>query len=195
MADLAYISDSIPQEEEEWRPVVGWEDLYAVSNWGRVKRLERHVHSASPIGKKAYDRVYRERPLRASPHPRYRYPRVGLIARDGSKSEIYVHTLVCAAFHGPRPADAVVAHCDGSRTNNHASNLRWASRKENVQDAVKHGAIRRGAAHHHAKLSEQDVLYIRANPQGLTIARLAAVFSVSESHIMSIRARSIWKHV
>ncbi|WP_211337689.1 NUMOD4 domain-containing protein [Lentzea atacamensis] len=27
--------------EEEWRPVEGWEGLYEVSSWGRVRSLTR----------------------------------------------------------------------------------------------------------------------------------------------------------
>lgn len=44
----------------------------------------------------------------------------------------YVHRLICEAFHGPCPSDKnTVDHIDRDRTNNHPSNLKWASRTEN----------------------------------------------------------------
>lgn len=44
-----------------------------------------------------------------------------------------VHQLVCEAFHGPKPfPNAVVIHKDENGLNNHESNLKWGTQKENL---------------------------------------------------------------
>lgn len=47
-------------------------------------------------------------------------------------------TMVCLAFHGPKPPDKdVCAHWDDIKHNDKPSNLRWATRKENAEDRVR----------------------------------------------------------
>ena len=67
------------------------------------------------------------------------YPMVQLTSL-GKRKTYRVHQLVCAAFHGEKPfPEAQVRHLDGSRENNHSSNLCWGSPSENACDRVKHG--------------------------------------------------------
>src|SRR5687767_12860617 len=56
-----------------------------------------------------------------------------------------VHALVLECFVGPRPEKHDACHNDGTRTNNVLSNLRWATRKENMRDAVGHGTAQSSA--------------------------------------------------
>lgn len=67
------------------------------------------------------------------------YPAVA-ISHEGLVLTMHVHVLVCTTFHGRAPsADHQVRHLDGTRTNNHADNLAWGTREENMQDALRHG--------------------------------------------------------
>lgn len=43
--------------------------------------------------------------------------------------------IVADAFHGPRPAGAVLRHLDGNPQNDRPQNLRWGTQAENMQDA------------------------------------------------------------
>ncbi len=44
-----------------------------------------------------------------------------------------VHTLVCEAFHGPKPTpDSVVIHINEDGTDNRPENLKWGTQKENL---------------------------------------------------------------
>jgi len=53
---------------------------------------------------------------------------------------VFVHVMVCDAWHGPRPADKPeVRHLNGTATDNRPGNLTWGTHAENMQDAVKHG--------------------------------------------------------
>lgn len=109
-----------PQEEEEWRPVLGFPG-YCVSNFGRV-RSERRVFSPS-------------RDTQG-----YRFVRLRL---DGKSFARSVHALVCSAFVGPRPRDFDINHMDADRENNRLTNLEYCSRRDNVFHGL---AIRAGAA-------------------------------------------------
>ena len=60
------------------------------------------------------------------------------------KGAYYVHRVVLSAFGGMPPTPQhCAAHSDGDRTNNAASNLRWATRKENERDKLNHGTWNR----------------------------------------------------
>lgn len=100
----------------------------------------------------------------------------------------YVHQLVCEAFHGPRPTPRhEVAHWDGNPANNHASNLRWATHRENEADRVRHGRT-------NAVLGADDVREIRAMHAegGWTLDDLADIFSVHRTTVWLIIRRETW---
>lgn len=62
---------------------------------------------------------------------------------EGKRRKLRVHTLVALAFHGERPSPQhQVRHLDGTRTNNHANNLRWGTISENAMDRQRHGTCR-----------------------------------------------------
>lgn len=64
------------------------------------------------------------------------YKRVCLYNKN-IKKDFLVHRLVCAAYHGESKLE--VNHIDCNKLNNHASNLEWCSRKENIKHAVDNG--------------------------------------------------------
>lgn len=51
---------------------------------------------------------------------------------------LWLHRLVCRAFHGKPPVygdkEAIVRHLDNDPSNNHANNLRWGTYEENEAD-------------------------------------------------------------
>lgn len=53
-----------------------------------------------------------------------------------------VHRLVAGGFSGLPSGGLEVRHLDGVRANNHASNLVWGTRSENIRDQVTHGTHR-----------------------------------------------------
>lgn len=165
---------------ESWKPVVGFEGLYEVSDEGRVKRVK-----ASP----------RTRPgfiLKPCPTPGKAYLRVCL-RRDNENHHRPVHQLVAEAFHGPRGASQVVRHLDGNSVNNQANNLCWGTPKENEQDKVAHGTAPMGTKQPGALLDEERVRLIRSSP--LSLNALAAQLGVSRYTVRDVRKRWSWKHV
>lgn len=85
------------------------------------------------------------------------YASVGLCS-NGKYSWRNVHRLCVMAWLGVpenhKTMDA--AHYDGNKSNNHISNLRWATRKENCHDRERHGTTKgfcSGDEHPDRKLS------------------------------------------
>jgi hypothetical protein len=136
------------------------------------------------------------RVLRHFPNKRG-YRRVNLYLGERRWKQVSVHTLVCEAFHGPRPAGAVlVAHADGDPSNNRADNLRWATHRENEADKRRHGRAMLGEGHHRAVLTEAQVREIRARrAAGEQGVRLAREFGVTPTTICNVHQRKTWGHL
>jgi hypothetical protein len=129
------MNDATPAPEI-WRPIPGHEDHYEVSSYGNVRSIDRvvHVHTA----KGCEDRRYRGRPITPQLPQGHTHWQVQLWRRTVG-SVCYVHLLVLEAFVGPRPPGLVGCHRDDNPNNNHVSNLRWDTRRENLLDAVRNG--------------------------------------------------------
>lgn len=170
---------------EQWRPVVGYERAYEVSDQGRVRSVDRLVRANSG---------WRNTGVRyftpSSSGKNKKYKRVLLRNPDKQRP---VHQLVLEAFVGPRPENCEVRHLDGDPSNNRLDNLAWGTKAENQADKIKHGTILRGTANPASKLTEADVLAIRASSKRQV--DLAEIYGVSQPIISAIRLRKIWKHV
>lgn len=130
---------------ETWKPVVGYEGKYEVSDLGRVRSVTRTItqlgRGGVPFSRGVVGRVLR--PGVASNG----YPTVA-IGRYNTRT---VHSLVAEAFLGPCPAGCEVLHLDGTRTNSVLSNLRYGTRSENIYDAVRNGSWMSEARTKHCK--------------------------------------------
>lgn len=144
------MSRAIPREllpDEEWRPIPGWPG-YEVSNLGRLYSVKR-------------PRVQRSgRILRTQAMPSgYR---TAAMWRDGRQSTVTVHSLVLAAFVGPRPNGLVIRHLDGEPSNNRADNLAYGTYAENAQDMLRHGRNPNAAKTHckHGHPFDEENTYV-----------------------------------
>lgn len=113
---------------ELWKPVVGYEGIYEVSSFGRVRSLPR-VDSRG--------RRVRGGMLTILTHPSG-HQQVKL-SRDGRTTQAKLHRVVLEAFIGPPAHGYEALHDDGNPANNNAGNLRWGTRSENMLDRVRHG--------------------------------------------------------
>lgn len=176
---------------EEWRSVVGFEGLYEVSNFGRVRSVERYVTSRWGSPKSVKARIL------ALSFSYQGYLRVGL-NKDGKRTCHFVQRLVTAAFLGPIPEGMEVAHNDGSKTNNVLNNLRYSTHVDNMADIKKHGtaADQRGEKGPGAKLTIDQVLSIREmGKSGATQDQIAAKFMISRANVSMIVSRRTWSNV
>ena len=112
-------------EEETWKPIIGYEKSYEVSNLGNVRSIDRFVNNKNGVP----NSIRNGRQL-AQFHTSMGYLRVGLKA-NGKEENYFVHRLVAEAFI-PNPNHySCINHKDENRSNNCVSNLEWCSYKYN----------------------------------------------------------------
>jgi hypothetical protein len=176
---------------EEWRPVVGWEELYEVSDLGRIRRLP-YTDSA---GRAGGIRRYKGWLLNGEiTHKGYR--RIGLQRGGEKQKRYYAHILVLTAFRGPRPPGKQCRHLDGNHLNNSLSNLKWGSALEQVADKKAHGTHLQGETAFLAKLKEGEVLKIRGLlSSGMRGTEVAKLYNVHTATISMIKLGKTWKHI
>ena len=109
-----------------------------------------------------------------------------------NKRSTLVSRLICTLAHGDMPEGKTdAAHSCGNPICVNPNHLRWATRKENHADKIIHGTVVRGANNGSAKLTNEDVMTIRAQPHR-TGRDLAAEFGVSAAAIHHIRRHETW---
>lgn len=102
--------------KEEWKDIEGYEGLYQISNYGRVKSLN-------------YKRTGQEKILKLSKDKKGYF--VINLSIKGKTKVFKVHRLVAKAFI-PNPENKPnVDHINTIRTKNEVWNLRWVTQKEN----------------------------------------------------------------
>lgn len=113
-------------EEEIWKPVVGYEGLYEVSNLGNVRSLDKVVRNLSG------DYLKPSAIKKQSTRPRgYK---IVTLTKDGSSKQLSVHRLVAMSFL-PNPYNyPEVDHIDRNPSNNVLENLRWCTHEANMNN-------------------------------------------------------------
>lgn len=107
--------------KEIWKDVVGYEGLYQVSNYGRVKSLN-------------YNRTGQER-IMSPRHTKNGYLEL-LLYKDGKRKQHQTHRLVAKAFIPNPDNKPYLDHINTIRTDNRTDNLRWVTHKENCNNPL-----------------------------------------------------------
>lgn len=114
------------QITEEWRPVKGYEDLYRVSNTGKIKSLDKIVmRDNKPFGKK----ISRLLPQHQENNG---YCRVNLL-KEGERKKVFVHRIVASSFISNPEDLPCINHINSIRNDNRVENLEWCSYSYNNQ--------------------------------------------------------------
>lgn len=108
---------------EVWKPVVGYEGLYEVSNYGNIRSLDKRVGWWQNKTRVINGRIISQYKLD-------RYPKVRL-TKDKTGKMKYVHRLVAEAFIPNPDKLPEVNHIDENKMNNHVDNLEWCTREYN----------------------------------------------------------------
>lgn len=180
---------------EQWRPVVGYEGLYSVSNMGRIFSHRR----GREIGVKAF---------------RDGQPWYVTVALCGWR--ITIHQLVAAAFIGPCPIGHEVNHINGNKGDARAENLEYVTGRQNMRHAVDvlgftpffatpagvgkgggKGVSRcRGIDNPHAMFTNEQIARIRRDYSGgEPQRRIAKRLGVNQSTISKIVRGVAWSHL
>ena len=110
------------------------------------------------------------------------------------KKLMFIHRLVAEKYI-PNPENKPqVNHKDGNKLNNCVDNLEWVTNQENRNHAVDNDLQVTGEKCSWAKLTEENVKEIRANP-GYENEYWARKFKVSRSTISDVVNYRTWKHI
>lgn len=99
---------------EEWRTIEGYEGLYEVSNFGRVKSLKFDKEKVLQQGKNTNGYLY------------------VVLYKEGKVKNFLVHRLVASAFIDNPNNYPCINHKDENPSNNCVDNLEWCDQKYNV---------------------------------------------------------------
>lgn len=110
-------------ENEIWKDINGWEGLYQISNYGRVKSLSKYLYNG-------YGYFWSKEKIMKLTNNQDGYLRIHL--RNNGKRKVYsVHRLVAEAFI-PNPNNLPeVNHKDEDTSNSKVDNLEWCTSKYN----------------------------------------------------------------
>ena len=122
--------ESVSLEGEIWKDVVGYEERYMVSSFGRVCSLQRKVNVGNGGWRISPQKLLTPYPSKVGNYTRYCVS----LWKNNIVSKKKLHRIVAEAFI-PNPENYLeIDHIDTDTSNNRVSNLRWCNRKTNANN-------------------------------------------------------------
>ena len=179
-------------EEEIWKDIPEYEEIYQISSHGRLKSLEREVKNRGKYMKP--ERIFNKYLNGLG------YQIVKLYKGHKEFKNIPLHRLVALAFISNPNNYPQVNHIDGKPSNNNVENLEWVTNSMNTKHAydtgLKDPKNYRGSGNASAKITEEDVINIREDRKnGLSLKEMAIKYQLRANHLSLITNKTIWKHV
>lgn len=161
---------------EIWKDIKNYENLYQISNFGRVKSFAKHFHKEKILT-----------PILANG-----YYQIG-IRKNSIRKYLKIHRLIAEVFINNPYNKPCINHKDGNKLNNDIDNLEWVTHKENIRHAINIGLRLSwsGDKNPRNKLSKKDVDFIRKS--SINTKDLSIMFNVSDVNIYDIKSYKIWK--
>jgi hypothetical protein len=167
---------SLDDQSAAWKPVLGYPH-YVVSASGEIYSLPRQGTKGGLVTQRPHRSGYKK----------------ALLSNGNVGKYVNVHVVVLSAFSGPRPAGMHAAHLDGNRENNEASNLVWATPKQNYQHRIAHGTAHRGTRHPESKFTDAQLDEVRRLIGRVPNAQIARKFGVRTGVIWNIAKGRTYK--
>ena len=172
-------------EDELWRVIPNSNELYQVSNYGRVKSL---------FFDKKDGKI-----LKCSEINGFK---LAQISTNKGVRKVYVHKLVAQVWiPNPNEQKTIVTHLDGNLKNNHISNLEWHTKesliernREIAKQNYKNPNFKKVISN--SKLKEADIALLKSMLlKGVTQSKIAKMFCISEMQVTRIKRGENWGHV
>jgi len=164
---------------EIWKDVVGYEDIYQISNIGNLRNKKRNK-------------------LKKLTTSDYGYMRSSLW-RNQKRFNCSVHRLVAEAFIPNPDNKPQVNHINGIKDDNRVENLEWCTQSENGLHAHRTGLVNHARGHKHSssKLTKDDVLELRRlyKLNIYTLRQLGDMFNIADSTAYRIANKKTYKNI
>jgi len=119
--------------QETWKDVIGFEGFYQVSNYGRVKSIDR-TQTVTWNGKKVSKQLRGRIIAQSRQNGGYV---IANLSANSRRREMTIHRMVAMAFIDNPQNLKEVNHKDGNKNNNTVWNLEWCDRSENLRHRVR----------------------------------------------------------
>ncbi len=167
---------------ETWKPILGYEDKYVVSDLGNIRSLDRVCETVNRFG--PINRTLRGKLKTLSVDPAGYY--IVRLCSNGKPKTYRVNRVVATAFIGPPDYNHEACHKNNIKTDNRAENLYWGTRVENERDKTVN--LRRNPK---VKIPKENIAKIRAlHSSGMPLKELAAMFGCTFQNIWYIATRA-----
>ena len=124
------------KEKEVWKDIVGYEGYYQVSTRGIVRSVDREIFRKDGVKVRLKGAVRKPKVANDGYYNIY-------LTKDGVSEFFPISRLVATHFI-PNPHNKEqVNHIDEDKSNNHISNLEWATAKENANHGTRNERISR----------------------------------------------------
>jgi predicted XRE-type DNA-binding protein len=164
-----------------WKPVVGFEELYEVSEEGVVKSLARMSSRVYASHTKALP--VKERILKHWSTKGYQY----VTLCNGTSLKKSVHRIVAEAFLKSDEDKPHVNHINSNPSDNRVENLEWVTMSENQTHAVEFGLRATGEKSNWSKLSNIEAEFVKLwAGMGFKQGLIADLFDITQSQVSRI---------
>lgn len=179
---------------EVWKSIIGYETLYEISNFGRVKSLARYVSNSTKNGGRKLDFI-KEKILKTRIAKNGYY--IVALSKNGKGKKYYLHRLIAIHFIDNPNQYPVINHKNCDQLNNNLENLEWVTQQRNIEHGFDMDRNFHGKKHYNAKLTEQQVLEIRKrlDTEDISQRKLAKEYGVSFTTIRKIHIRKHWRRL
>lgn len=160
---------------EIWKDIKGYEGLYQISNFGRIKSILSNKF------------------LKAGKANGYRNV---VLYKNKLKKTFNIHRLICINFISNPYNKPCVNHINGIKSDNRLENLEWVTHSENKIHAFKIGLeSKKGEKHHFSKLNEKQAIKIKYEHKDLSQKEIAKIYKIDSSSVSNIRRGVTWTEI
>lgn len=127
---------------EIWREIPGYSGIYEASNYGRIRTVDGKTTSSARFPKRVWKQRIIKQKVRNGKNGRKDFM-VTLWKERKPYSHLVARLIAATFIKNNLNTTLTVNHKDGNPLNNHAENLEWLTKKQNIQYGFKTGQYSR----------------------------------------------------
>lgn len=175
--------------KEIWKQINGYEGMYEVSNFGKVRTIQRTILRKTKLGNLRPFIIKSK--IKTANFSKNGYMTIALV-KENKTYTTYLHRIIADAFVTGKTSDNnVVNHINGNKTDNRVENLEWVSSSENNLHALDNflKSTRKGVT------SEFINEVVKHKSIGLSNSNIAKLMNSTKSIIQGITSGRTYKRL